>query len=81
MILGGKQMNELIEQLLKQATVVTEGWSDENGTTRYYSVDQKKFAELIILECAKIADTAEPFKTSDLILKRFDIEVKKQYSV
>lgn len=39
------------------------------------------YTELVVQECAKIADTAEPFKTSDLILKRFDIEIKKQYSV
>lgn len=31
------------------------------------------YTELIVRECAKIADTAEPFKTSDLILQKFGI--------
>lgn len=51
-------MNERIERMLKQATVVTEGWSDENGTTRYYSVDHNKFAELIVRECMRMCDVA-----------------------
>lgn len=33
----------------------------------------EKFAELIVCECADLADTAEPFKTSDLILKHFGV--------
>jgi len=46
-------MNERIKELEKQATTVVEGWSDENGTTRYYEFDRKKFAELIVRECIK----------------------------
>ena len=45
------KMNERIQELEKQATTVVEGWSDENGTTRYYEFNRKKFAELIVLEC------------------------------
>ena len=33
-----------------------------------------KFAELIVRECANIADTAEPYKSNDLILKHFGVE-------
>lgn len=55
-------MNERIEELEKQATTVVEGWSDENGTTRYYEFNREKFAELIIKECAKIADLADENK-------------------
>jgi len=33
-----------------------------------------EFAELIILECANIADTAEPFLSSDLIKNHFGVE-------
>ncbi len=33
-----------------------------------------KFAELIVRECANIADIAEPYKSNDLILKHFGIE-------
>ena len=41
-------MNERIKELEKQATNVVEGWSDENGTTRYYEFNREKFAELIV---------------------------------
>lgn len=34
----------------------------------------EKFAQLIVLECAKIADTAEPFLASDLIKEHFGVE-------
>ena len=33
-----------------------------------------KFAQLIVRECADIADTAEPYKSSDLIKKHFGVE-------
>jgi hypothetical protein len=33
-----------------------------------------KFAELIVRECAEIADTAEPFLSSDLIKQHFGVE-------
>jgi hypothetical protein len=49
-------MNERIQELERQATTVVEGWSDENGTTRYYEFNKEKFAELIVQECAEIAD-------------------------
>jgi len=32
------------------------------------------FAELIVLKCAEIADTAEPFLSSDLIKQHFGVE-------
>ena len=54
-ILKDYKMNERIKELEKQATTVVEGWSDENGTTRYYEFDRKKFAELIVRECMKVA--------------------------
>jgi hypothetical protein len=57
-ILKDYRMNERIKELEKQATTVVEGWSDENGTTRYYEFDRKKFAELIILECMRMCKTA-----------------------
>ena len=34
----------------------------------------EKFAELIVRECAEIADTAEPFLASDLIKQHFGVE-------
>ena len=40
----------------------------------------ERFAELIVKECATIADTAEPYKANDLILKHFGIEKVLQKS-
>lgn len=34
----------------------------------------EKFAELIVKQCAEIADRAEPYQTSDLILKHFGVK-------
>ena len=34
----------------------------------------QKLAELIVRECAEVADKAEPYQTSDLILKHFGVE-------
>lgn len=48
MILGG-DMNERIEKLIKQATIIEEyGWG-----ANYENFDKKKFAELIVRECIK----------------------------
>ena len=67
-------MNERIA-LLKSQCIVRE----QRGTTAFNSYivdrfDTEKFAELIVLECARIADTAEPFLASDLIKQHFGIE-------
>jgi hypothetical protein len=37
-------------------------------------VDLEKFALLIVQKCADIADTAEPFLSSDLIKQHFGVE-------
>jgi hypothetical protein len=34
----------------------------------------EKFAELIVRECAEIADKAEPYKANDLIKQHFGVE-------
>jgi hypothetical protein len=47
----------------------------ENGD--YYSsvmVDLERFAEKIVKECARVAETAEPYQSSDLIKKHFGVE-------
>ena len=59
-------MNERIKELALQA-----------GGSHYPDVGGKtleKFAELIVLKCAEIADTAEPFLASDLIKQYFGVE-------
>lgn len=78
-------MNERIRQLAKQvdpvATIGNWGrveWSDnvypQLGDKMYASIDLEKFAELIVLKCAEIADSAEPFLASDLIKQHFGVE-------
>jgi hypothetical protein len=71
-------MNERIRELAEQATTVVEGWSDENGTTRYYEFNKEKFAELIVRECANVAFD-HWYKTNQnsaklTILKHFGVE-------
>ena len=37
-------------------------------------IDPERFAEMIVKECIEIADTAEPYKSGDLIKKHFGVE-------
>ena len=58
-------MNERIKELAKQSL-------PEFYLTNCPSA-LEKFAELIVRECAGIADIADPFQSSDLILKHFGV--------
>lgn len=60
-------MNERIKHLLNESTY------DVLGVKQ---VDQKKFAELIVKECAKVADCRNSFRHSsgNKILKHFGVE-------
>ena len=68
-------MNERIKQLALQSQLVYEttdgkvynSWEDYVDLTEYV----EKFAELIVRECAEIADKAEPYKANDLIKPHF----------
>ena len=68
-------MNERIRALWKQA-----GGHYNSGnqhTWPEYTIDDpEKFAELIVKECADIADKAEPYKASDLIKQHFGVEAQ-----
>ena len=60
-------MNIKIKELInKVGTDVSGKWVDIGNV--------ELFAELIVLECANIADSAEPFLSSDLIKQHFGIE-------
>jgi hypothetical protein len=48
-------MNTRIQELMKQATYIVKG---ANGCVWGNNVNLEKFAELIVLECAQIADKA-----------------------
>ena len=64
-------MNERIFEFLNEASASAplgdSTWENEMNFIG-------KFAELIIKECANIADKAEPYKANDLILKHFGIK-------
>jgi hypothetical protein len=67
-------MNERIKQLMGQTLdeKFSGTWSvmDMQDLTKF----AEKFAELIVKECADIADKAEPYKANDLIRKHFGVE-------
>ena len=63
-------MNERIKLLALQA-----GYKDlPTVRLAFQGFDKQKFAELIVRECAEIADKAEPYKASDLIKQHFGVE-------
>ena len=64
-------MNKRIRQLAEQATTYIDP-SANDGVC--WNFDKEKFAQLIVRECVWVADTAEPYQTSDLILKHFGVE-------
>ena len=62
-------MNERIKELAAKANF---GHMENNEVV--YDPRLEKFAELIVRDCAKIADIAEPYKSSDLIKNHFGIK-------
>ena len=70
-------MNERIRELRRQATLV-ETYTSHNGSVHEgKSVDLEKFAELIVKECAGIADepTSQPFRSyGEKIKEHFGVE-------
>ena len=66
-------MNEQIKELLNVCGMPNEDLMDIYSDTNK-SFYMQKFAELIVRECAEIADKAEPYKASDLIKQHFGVE-------
>lgn len=66
------QMNQRIKKFIEQATTVYE--PDWNGCERVEDFDKQKFAELLIRDCARIADIAEPWRSGDLMLDYYGIQ-------
>ena len=71
-------MNERMKELAKQLGYNVNYKPSDDETDREYQVVSndfaEKFAELIVRECANIADIAEPFLASDLIKQHFGVE-------
>jgi len=57
---------------MEQAVISIDGHTF--GKTYIPDEFTEKFAELLILECANIADSAEPYLSSDLIKEHFGVE-------
>jgi hypothetical protein len=56
-------MNKNIQKLIEQA-----------GFSSTYEQDRlERLVQLTVLECADIAETAEPYQANDLIKKHFEI--------
>ena len=56
-------MNARLQQLMDRS------FTDHQGER----FDPERFAELIVRECAEIAETAEPYQSSDLIKQHFGV--------
>ncbi len=74
-------MNERIKQLAEKSLqtindITSEGVADRRTFNQlWFEHYNQNFAELIVQECAGIADKAEPYKASDLIKKHFGVEL------
>ena len=64
-------MNERIRELMRQAC--KESIRPESVLEDVPQDVLEKFAELIVRECAEIADVSEPFLATDLIKRHFGI--------
>ena len=58
-------MNDVLQKIMN------ESFTDEQGER----FDYERFAELIVRECAGIAETAEPYQSSELIKKHFGVKL------
>jgi hypothetical protein len=60
----GRKMNAVLQKIMN------ESFTDEQGER----FNHERFAELIVRECAGIAETAEPYQSSELIKKHFGVK-------
>jgi hypothetical protein len=70
-------MNKRIKELAEQAGMTDGKYGMFFAVDKHNEdgVDLEKFALLIVQKCADIADTAEPFLSSDLIKQHFGVEL------
>ncbi len=72
-------MNDRIKELAEKAGFVM--WGEETWNpgdvidwSCRYDDELTKLVDMIVKECAEIANTAEPYKSNDLIKKHFGVE-------
>jgi hypothetical protein len=69
---AGDYMNtERIREFVRESRLDVYGLGKDRDKWEYAV---EKFAELIVKECADIANKAEPYKANDLIKKHFGVE-------
>ena len=66
-------MNERIKELWENSDTIEVCYPEQGSPVSVSATTLEKFAELIVLKCAEIADTAEPFLSSDLIKEHFRV--------
>lgn len=66
-------MNERIKELAEKARI-KDHWSIDKARYLTNYLDERKFAELIVQECANVASSITPPIVSDLILEHFGVE-------
>jgi len=67
-------MNKRIRELMDEAIEFRLDPDSKHYEAQVSPEELEMFAELIVRECAEIADTAEPFLASDLIKQHFGVE-------
>jgi hypothetical protein len=69
-------INDKFRQLAEQAGMTDDKYGMFFAVDKHTEdgVDLEKFALLIVQKCADIADTAEPFLSSDLIKQHFGVK-------
>ena len=76
-------MNERIRQLAEQAMDTVEIVNPDTGITHHREFfDKEKFAELIVWECAQVADTERPSSLGcGYITKTTGMRIKEHFGV
>ena len=65
-------MNKAFDDLIYHSGLIANGCWDELGTYEQEAIE--RLIELTVIECANLADEAEPFLASDLIKQHFGVE-------
>jgi len=70
-------MNERIKELAEQATTIVDTVNSQGYSSSYANFDREKFAELIVRECAEIADmnAVEAMGIYGKVLEHFGVEL------
>jgi len=65
-------MNKAFDDLIYHSGLIANGCWEELDTYTQEAIE--RLIELTVIECANLADKAEPYKAADLIKKHFGVE-------